>query len=158
MKVIVNWKEGMSFVGISDSGFPVQMDAGAASGGSDNGVRPMEMLALGLAGCTAMDVISILQKKQQNVTHFDVEVDAARAQEHPKVFTSVVITYIVTGLNVDESALLRAIELSATRYCPAQSMLSQVFPMDLRYEIYEEEENGERRLTCQGTWQDLFPE
>ena len=158
MKVIVNWKEGMSFVGISDSGFPVQMDAGAASGGSDNGVRPMEMLALGLAGCTAMDVISILQKKQQNVTHFDVEVDAARAQEHPKVFTSAVITYIVTGLNVDENALLRAIELSATRYCPAQSMLSQVFPMDLRYEIYEEEENGERRLTCQGTWQDLLPE
>ena len=155
MKATVHWKENMTFVGTPDSGFPVQMDAGAASGGSDNGVRPMEMLALGLAGCTAMDVISILQKKQQNVTHFDVEVDAARAQEHPKVFTSTVITYIVTGVNVDENALLRAIELSATRYCPAQSMLSQVFPMDLRYELYEDEGNGERRLTCQGTWQEV---
>ena len=115
----------------------------------------MELIALGLAGCTAMDVISILQKKRQNVTGFDVQVDASRAEEHPKVFTSAVITYIVTGVGVEESALLRAIELSATRYCPAQSMLSQVFPIELKYEIYEEVEDGERRLTHQSAWQEL---
>lgn len=153
MKATVNWKGNMAFVGAGDSSrFPVQMDADS---GIDSGARPMELIALGLAGCTAMDVISVLQKKKQNVTRFDVDVDAARAEEHPKVFTNAVITYIVTGSNVDENALLRAIELSATRYCPAQSMLGQVFPIDLRYEIYEEEGNGERRLTCQGVWQEV---
>ena len=153
MKATVNWKGDMAFVGTGDaSGFPVQLDADT---GVDKGARPMELIALGLAGCTAMDVISVLQKKRQNVTRFDVEVDAPRAEEHPKVFTSAVITYVVTGSNIEENAVLRAIELSATRYCPAQSMLGQVFPIDLRYEIYEEEENGERRLTCQGTWQEV---
>ena len=153
MKATVNWKGNMVFVGAGDSsGFPVQMDTDS---GTDNGARPMELIALGLAGCTAMDVISILQKKRQNITRFDVEVDAPRAKEHPKVFTSAVITYIVTGSNVEENALLRAIELSATRYCPAQSMLGQVFPIELHYEIYEDEPNGERRLTCQGAWQEI---
>jgi len=155
MKATVNWKGNMAFVGKSDSDFPVQIDADTTVGGEGNGARPMELIALGLAGCTAMDVISVLQKKKQNVTRFDVDVDAARAEEHPKVFTNAVITYIVTGSNVEENALLRAIELSATRYCPAQSMLGQVFPIDLRYEIYEDEGNGERRLICQGVWQEV---
>jgi len=153
MKATVNWKGNMTFVGAAgSSGFPVQMDADSKAG---NGAGPMELIALGLAGCTAMDVIAILQKKKQSITRFDVELDAPRAAEHPKVFTSAVITYIVTGSNVEENALLRAIELSATRYCPVQSMLSQVFPIDLRYEVYEEESNGERRLTCQGAWQEM---
>ncbi len=151
MKATVHWKGDMAFSGTGDaSGFPVQMDSEAGKG-----ARPMELIALGLAGCTAMDVISILQKKRQTITHFDVTVDAPRAEEHPKVFTSAVITYTVTGSNVEENALLRAIELSATRYCPAQSMLAQAFPIDLRYEIYEEDANGEKRLTCQGAWQEL---
>ncbi len=150
MKATINWKGNLEFVGAGDtSGFPVPMDSA-----SDKGASPMELIALGLAGCTAMDVISILQKKQQKVTYFDVDVDAARAQEYPKVFTSAAITYHVVGENVQESALLRAIELSSTRYCPAQAMLGQVFPIELRYEIYEEETNGERRLICQGTWQE----
>lgn len=154
MKATVNWRGDLAFVGAGDSsGFPVQMDSD--SGADNHGARPMELIALGLAGCTAMDVISILQKKKQNITRFDVEVDAARAEEHPKVFTSAAITYIVTGSSVEESALLRAIELSAMRYCPAHAMLSQVFPIDLRYEIYEEGANGERRLTCQGAWQEM---
>jgi putative redox protein len=153
MKAIVNWKGNLAFTGSGDSSnFPVALDADAETKG---GARPMELIALGLAGCTAMDVISVLQKKKQNITRFDVEVDASRAEEHPKVFTSAVITYIVAGVGVEESALLRAIELSATRYCPAQAMLSQVFPIELKYEIHEELEDGERRLTHQGTWQEL---
>ncbi|HLE89722.1 MAG TPA: OsmC family protein [Anaerolineales bacterium] len=68
MKATLHWKENMTFIGMPDSGFPVQMDADSYSGGTNNGVRPMEMIALGLAGCTAMDVLSILQKKRQNVT------------------------------------------------------------------------------------------
>jgi putative redox protein len=158
MKATVQWKDNMTFVGMPDSGFPVQMDADSSFGGTNSGVRPMEMMALGLAGCTAMDVISILQKKRQRVTQFEVRVNAPRSAEHPKVFTHALITYIVTGRHVDQSALLRSIELAATKYCPAQLMLAQVFPIELHYEIYEEEEEGSRRLTSQGTWQELSVE
>jgi putative redox protein len=158
MKATAQWKENMVFVGMPDSGFPVQMDADAAFGGTNSGVEPMEMIALGLAGCTAMDVISILRKKRQQVTQFEVRVDAPRSPEYPKVFTSALITYVVSGKNIDEAALLRAMELSATRYCPAQFMLAQAFPMELRYEIYEEETGGNRRLTSQGIWQGLSAE
>ena len=155
MKATVEWKRDMIFEGTGNvTGYPVPLDSvRSADGGS--GASPMELIALGLAGCAAMDVISILKKKQQNITGFHVEVDAPRAGEHPKVFTSAVLTYIVTGSNVDENALLRAIELSATRYCPAHAMLSQVFPIDLRYQIYEEEPNGEKHLKVQGAWQEM---
>ena len=145
----------MVFDGKSASGFPFQMDADSSYGGTKSGVRPMEMIALGLAGCTAMDVISILQKKRQQVTQFEVSVDAPRSPDYPQVFTKAVITYIVTGRNVDETAVLRSIELAATKYCPAQIMLLQAFPMDLQYEIYEDEVDGNKRLTHQGVWQNI---
>ena len=153
MKATVNWQQNMTFIGTANSGFPVKMDSGESSGGNNSGVRPMELLVLGLAGCMAMDVISILRKKRQNVTQFDVRVDAARSKEYPKVFTSALVTYVVTGISVDEDAVLRAIELSATKYCPAQFMFSQLFPIDLQYEIYEDEGNENKRLTHQGVWQ-----
>jgi putative redox protein len=155
MKATVQWKENMTFLGLPDSGFPVQMDADAYFGGTGNGVRPMEMVALGLAACTGMDVISILQKKRQQVTQFEVRVNAPRSPDHPKVFTRALITYIVTGKNVDEVAVLRSIELSITKYCPVQFMLAQVFPMELHYEIYEDEGTGNRRLTTQGVWEEF---
>jgi len=158
MKATVQWKENMTFVGMPDSGFPVQMDADSSFGGTNSGVRPMEMIALGLAGCTGMDVMSILQKKRQQVTQFEVRVNAPRSPEYPKVFTSALITYMVTGKNVDEAAVLRSIELSITKYCPVQFMLAQVFPMELHYEIYEDEGEGNRRLTSQGIWQELSTE
>ena len=158
MKVAVQWQNNMTFIGTPDSGFAVQMDADTSFGGTNNGVRPMEMVALGLAGCTAMDVISILQKKRQQVTQFEVRVNAPRSAEHPKVFTRALITYIVTGKNIDESALLRSIELAATKYCPAQLMLAQAFPVELSYEIYEETGDGARQLAYQGTWQELSSE
>lgn len=156
MKATVNWNSGMNFTGVANSGFAVQMDAEAALGGNDNGVRPMEMIALGLAGCTSMDIISILQKKRQNITRFEVNVDAPRSQDYPKVFTSAVLTFIVTGRDVEEAALLRAIELSATKYCPVHAMLEQAFPIEMHYEIYEDEGNGKRRLTHYGTWHELM--
>ena len=158
MKAAVNWNGGMAFTGVAPSGFAIQMDAGASVGGSNRGVRPMEMVAMGLAGCTAMDVISILQKMRQNVSKFDVSIDAARSPEHPKVFTNAVITYVVTGKDVDETAVLRAIELSVTKYCPVQAMLEHAFPIDLHYEIYEDEGNGNQRMTHYGTWHELMME
>jgi hypothetical protein len=85
-----------------------------------------------------MDVISILQKKRQEVTSFDVHVHTDRAHEHPKVFTRAIITYELHGRSLDEAAVLRAIELSATKYCPAHAMLSKAFPIEMRYQIFEE--------------------
>lgn len=125
----------MLFEGAGDSGFAQKMD------GENNAARPMEFIALGLAGCTAMDVISILQKKKQPVKNFQVMVHADRAEEHPKVFSRAVIEYLVTGQDVEESALLRAIELSAEKYCPAQAMLSKAFPIELVYKIFDEDGN-----------------
>lgn len=158
MKVSATWQGNMTFTGTSPSGFPVQMDADSGFGGTNVGIRPMEMIAFGLAGCTAMDVLSILRKKRQNVTQFEVKVDAPRSPEYPKVFTRAEITYVVSGRNVDEAAVLRSIELTATRYCPAQIMFEQAFPMALHYEIYEDEGDGSRRLTHQGSWQEMLPE
>jgi putative redox protein len=158
MKATVNWQQNMTFIGTADSGFPVKMDSTESVGGDNNGVSPMEMLLLGLAGCTAMDVISILQKKRQQVTQFDVRVDASTAKEYPKVFTNALITYVVTGNEIEEAAVLRAIELSATKYCPAQFMFGQIFPIDLQYEIYEDEGHDVKRLTHQGVWQDMSEE
>jgi len=142
MQAKVNWKGRMSFVGAADSGFQVNLGTEPQVGGDNDGFRPMELMAVSLAGCTAMDVISILAKKRQEITDFEVRVDAQRADEHPKVFTAARIDYVVTGHNVDEAALLRAIELSAERYCPAQGMLAQLFPIELRYQIMEAQEDG----------------
>lgn len=158
MKANVIWNGNMAFAGKSDSGFPILLDADSAVGGTNNGARPMELIALGLAGCTAMDVISILKKKRQYVAQFDVRVEATRADTHPKVFTSAVITYIISGKNIEEDSVLRAIELSATRYCPAQAMFRQVLPMEFRYEIYENEGDGNQRLTYQGNWHEMTAE
>lgn len=144
------WLEGMSFDATADSGFVVRLGADPAVGGANDGFRPLELMAMSLAGCTAMDVISILRKKQQNVTAFEVRVHADRAAEHPKVFTHLTIEYDVRGHGVDETAVRRAIELSAFKYCPAQAIVSKAVPTDLKYLIYEDEE-GASRLVAEGT-------
>ena len=146
----VTWNGRMSFTGTADTGFSVPLGAEASVGGDEDGFRPMELILTGLAGCTAMDVVSILQKKRQEVTAFNVRVHAERAEDHPKVVTSAVLEYQVSGHALDEAAILRAIELSATRYCPAQAMFRTVFPMTLKYTIFEDEGENRRRLVKQG--------
>jgi putative redox protein len=138
MEAKVNWHAGLHFTGTAGRGFTVPLGADPEAGGAADGFGPLELMAVSLAGCTGMDVISILQKKKQQVSAFEVAVHAEQAADHPHVFTHAVITYRVTGRGVDEKAVLRAIELSATKYCPAQAMLGKAFPMDLMYEIYEE--------------------
>jgi len=95
----------------------------------------MELIAIGLAGCTGMDTISILKKKRQNVTGFEVQVRAERADEFPKVFTHIILDYIVEGHNIDPAAVERSIELSATKYCPVQAMLSKACKIEHTYTI-----------------------
>ncbi len=135
MDAKVTWVDRLTFDGTADSGFSIHLGASPTVGGDDDGIRPMELIALGLAGCTAMDVISILRKKRQDVTAFEVRVHAERAEEHPRVFTAVNIEYLITGREVDPAAVERAIELSETKYCPAQAMFDKVFPITLSYQI-----------------------
>jgi len=138
MNATVKLEQGMRFAGISDSGHEVYMDSDPSVGGADSAARPMELLLMGLCGCTAMDTISILRKKRQQVGGLEVRASAERAEEHPKVFTDIALHYIITGTEVDPTAVERAIQLSAERYCPAQAMLGQVAAFTFTYEIIED--------------------
>lgn len=138
MDARVIWKQGMSFDGTADTGFTLPLGAEPEVGGANDGFRPMELLAIGLGGCTAMDVMSILAKKRQKISAFEVQVHGDRATVFPKVFTQMHIHYVVRGQGVDAGAVERAIELSASRYCPAQAMLGKAAPITMDYEIIEE--------------------
>ncbi len=135
MDAKVIWKNRMSFEGSSDSGFKLPLGTTPEVGGDNDGFRPMELLAIGLAGCTAMDVISILSKKRQEVTSFEVLVHADRQEEHPKVFTHLTIEYVLGGKDIAREAVERAVQLSAEKYCPAQAMFTKIAPIDLKITI-----------------------
>ena len=152
MDAKVEWRGGLSFTGTAETGFSVPLGASPSVGGENDGFRPMELLAIGLAGCTAMDVMSILLKKREQVTDFEVAVNTERADRHPKVFTRVLIEFFVTGNNVSEDSVLRAIELSAEIYCPAQAMFKQLMPVEIKYTIYENEGEDQRALVTSGTY------
>lgn len=113
------WKGDLTFVGSADSGFSLVMDTFKEVGGNESGFRPVELIAIGVAGCTGMDVISILKKKRQEVASFEVLVHATRASEHPKKITHMLIEYVVTGKNIDPAAVERAVQLSEEKYCPS---------------------------------------
>lgn len=133
MKASVNWHDGLHFTGIAASGFPVEMGGNAA--GVKQGASPMEMLLMSLAGCTGMDVISILQKKRQDVAHFQIHVDADRAETYPMVFTHIRLHFVVSGRDIDANSVERAIELSRDKYCSVSAMLSQGVPIEHTYEV-----------------------
>jgi uncharacterized OsmC-like protein len=128
---------GMHFVGKID-GFHMDLDAEETVGGVGAGPQPHRLLLQALVGCTAMDVISILRKKRQQVSGLSVEVQGSRADQHPRVYTRIEVLYRVRGQNVDPQAVARAIELSATRYCPVIAMLGKVAQVRTRYEIEKE--------------------
>ena len=133
------WNGDMAFTGVNDEGFLLPMDSKKAAGGHDMGFRPLQLMAIGLAGCTGMDVISILKKKRQEVTQFEVNAEVERASEHPKVFTKIVLAYKVTGKNIDPQAVERGVELSETKYCGAQAMLRQTAEITHTITIVQED-------------------
>jgi putative redox protein len=137
----VVWQGDMTFEG-SGSTYPdgkILFDSDESVGGHNQGFRPVELLLVGLAGCTAMDVISILKKKQQVVTGFEVAVEGLQAADHPKYFTDITVVYRVIGHNVDPKAVDRAIELSETKYCSVSAMLRAKANVTHRIEIVEAE-------------------
>lgn len=145
-------KERMTFIATADTGYEVRLDASKKVGGEESGFEALELMAMSLAGCAGMDIISILRKKEQAVTAFEVRVHAEQAPDYPRVFTSTVLEYVVSGHAIEEAALLRAIELSSTKYCPVQAMLGRVVPIDIRYQIFEAEGSTMDRLVKQGVY------
>lgn len=127
----------MAFDGTAERELVIPLDGALEEGGQNAGFRPMELILMGLASCTAMDVISILKKKQQRVKKFEVKVHGDRAETHPKIFTHIVIEYLLTGEHIDPPAVERAIKLSSTKYCPAQAMLIKEIPVETKYTIFE---------------------
>ena len=135
MKARIKWVEHMTFVGESGSGHSVVMDGAPENGGRDLGIRPMEMLLLGLGGCTAFDVVMILGKARQAVSDCVVEIEAARADTEPKVFTKIHVHFVVTGQKLADKQVARAVELSAEKYCSASIMLGKTAAITHDYEI-----------------------
>lgn len=138
MDAKLTWKSGLAFTGVADSNIKVPLDASIAHGGGGEGVVPMEMILMGLGGCTAMDVISILAKKRQEVTSFEIKLHGDRVTEHPKVFTDITIEYIVKGKNIDPEAVARAVELSENKYCPGMAMLRKAANIKTSYRVEQE--------------------
>ncbi len=123
MKATVKWVDGAMFLGESGSGHSVVMDGPADHGGRNLGLRPMETLLIGVGGCSAFDVMSMLRKARQQVVDCRVELDAERADAVPAVFTRIHMHFVVTGIDLKESQVKRAVELSAEKYCSASIML-----------------------------------
>lgn len=137
MKARVKWLEDMTLVGESGSGHAVVMDGPPDLGGHNLGIRPMEMLLLGMGGCTAIDVLHILKKARQAATDCVVEMEADRAETEPKVFTRIQVHFIVSGKNLSENHVRRAVELSAEKYCSASIMLGKTAEITHTYEVRE---------------------
>lgn len=135
--------EGMSFRATSGSGHTLTLDAAPEVGGMNRGPRPMELLLLGLGGCTGMDVISILRKMRQEVTGYQVRVSGERAESHPQIFTRITVEHVVRGRGVKPASVQRAIELSATRYCSASAMLERAARIEQTYRIIDDDTGEE---------------
>lgn len=125
MKARIKWVQDVMFLGESGSGHSVVMDGAPDAGGRNLGVRPMEMLLLGLGGCSAFDVMLILKRGREAVTDCVVDVDAERATTDPKVFTKIVMHYTVTGQGLDRKKVERAVQLSAEKYCSASAIIGK---------------------------------
>nr|VFJ47399.1 MAG: putative redox protein [Candidatus Kentron sp. DK]VFJ69308.1 MAG: putative redox protein [Candidatus Kentron sp. DK] len=137
MKARIKWVEQATFLGESGSGHAVVMDGAPEFGGRNLGIRPMEALLIGLGGCTAFDIISILGKARQPVEDCVVEIEAERAETTPKVFTRIHVHYRVTGKGIAEDKVARAVSLSSEKYCSASIMLGQAAEITHDYEIVD---------------------
>lgn len=138
MQARVKWLDHMSFVGESGSGHSVVMDGSPEAGGRNLAARPMEMVLIGMGGCTAFDVVMILQKARQPIDDCIVEIEAERSEEIPKVFTKIHVHYIVKGRGLSEKQVEKAIQLTAEKYCSVSIMLAATVEVTHDFEIIEE--------------------
>lgn len=137
MKVRVKWVEDVCFMGESETGHAVILDGAPEAGGRNIGMRPMEMLLIGMGGCTSFDVVTILKKARQEISNCVAEIDATRADEVPKVFTKIHVHFVVTGKSLNPIQVERAVRLSAEKYCSASIMLGKSVDITHDFEIRE---------------------
>ena len=137
MNISVKWIDGMLMVGKSDSGHAIVMDGPPEIGGENLGVRPMEMLLLGMAGCTMIDVVSTLKKMREDVVDCQTQVSADRSEEYPKVFTNIHVHFLLRGKQLNPLKVDKAIKLSAEKYCSASIMIGKTAIITHDYEIIE---------------------
>ena len=130
MNARVTWKNGLTFTGTADTGFSLPLGADPAVGGDDDGFRPMELIAIGLIGCTAMDVISILKKMRVEVESFSMNISGELNEEHPMSYKKIHVTYEFKGKDLPEDKLQRAVELSQEKYCGVIASLKQSVEVD----------------------------
>jgi len=135
MEAKVTWKERMSFDAVADSGHVVHLGTKKEYGGDDDGASPMELVLMALAGCTASDIISIMGKKQQNVTSLEVKVCGERVDDHPRVYKKLFLEYVIGGVDLDPKAVERSVQLSVEKYCSVQAMLRVVVPIEHKITI-----------------------
>ena len=135
MKVCVKWIDGVSFVGESETGHAVVLDCAPENGGRNIGMRPMEMLLIGMGACTSFDVVLILKKARQPIVDCAADITAERADEIPKVFTKIHVHFVITGDNLNATQVERAVKLSAEKYCSASIMLSKSVEITHSFEI-----------------------
>lgn len=135
MKARVKWIEGVSFIGESETGHAVVMDGAPENGGRNIGMRPMELLLIGMGGCTSFDVVTILKKARQPIVDCVAEISAERSAEIPKVFTKIHVHFVVTGDGLNENQVERAVKLSAEKYCSASIMLGKSVDITHDFEI-----------------------
>jgi putative redox protein len=124
MEMKVKWNKNLKFEGIGDSGHKLPMDASESAGGDDSAPRPLEMLLSGLGGCTGIDVVLILKKMKAEILDFDIDIEATRAEDHPKRFETINLHYYIKGKNLDERKVKKAIDLSENKYCSASASLN----------------------------------
>lgn len=137
MKARIKWVENVCFMGESETGHAVVLDGAPDAGGRNLGMRPMEMLLIGMGACTSFDVVTILKKARQPVTDCVAEIEAARADEVPKVFTKIHVHFVVTGKGLNAVQVERAVKLSAEKYCSASIMLGKAAEITHDFEIVE---------------------
>lgn len=137
MKATIRWAGEASFEGKSETGHTVVMDGSPEFGGQNRGARPMELLLLGLGGCTAFDVVLILRKGRQEITDCVAQIDAERAPNDPKVFTRIHVHFVVSGRKLDPKRIEQALKLSAEKYCSASIMFAKTADITHDFEIVE---------------------
>ena len=134
----VTYVDGLQFVGEGKSGHAIVMDAGPDVGGRNTGIRPTELVLVGLGGCSGMDVVSILKKKRQDVRGLEVSLKGKRAENYPQRFTDITIEFVVKGRNISEEAVKRAVDLSMEKYCSVKLTLECSAKITFSYRIVEE--------------------
>ncbi|HEB76042.1 MAG TPA: OsmC family protein [Nitrospirae bacterium] len=138
MEATIKYVDGLRFVADGSTGHSIVMDGDPEFGGEDTAPRPTELVLMGLGGCTGMDVISILRKKRQEVTGFEIEVRGKRAEAHPKKFTDINLHYTVRGRDISEDAVKKAVTLSMERYCSVKATLEGVANITYSYSVIQE--------------------